>query len=97
MARYLGADDSMIYVREEATETRVKSLPLYDHKVVAFSTHGLISGELEGLVEPALVLTPPQKGTVTDEWFVNSKRGGSIRLRVCAGYTSVCPFTWRAC
>lgn len=80
MARYLGADDSMIYVREEATETQVKSLPLYDHKVVAFSTHGLISGELEGLVEPALVLTPPQKGTVTDDGLLTASEVAQLKL-----------------
>src|SRR5580692_7939131 len=32
-------------------------------RVVHFATHGLIAGELKGLAEPALVLTPPADGT----------------------------------
>src|SRR6202030_4187530 len=32
-------------------------------RVVHFATHGLIAGELKGLAEPALVLTPPADDT----------------------------------
>ena len=35
-----------------------------DHyRVVGFATHGLLSGDLKGLAEPALVLTPPAEAT----------------------------------
>lgn len=60
MAEYLGADEASIYLRERATESQVKSVTLNQSKVVAFSTHGLISDELKGLAEPALVPNPPR-------------------------------------
>ena len=43
------------------------SPPLSDYQVVAFATHGLVAGELEGVSEPALVLTPPAEETETDD------------------------------
>ena len=80
MAQYLGADDNMIYLRGKATETQVKTLSLDDNKVVAFSTHGLISGQLKGLAEPALVLTPPQEGTATDDGLLTASEVAQLQL-----------------
>jgi CHAT domain-containing protein len=36
-------------------------------RVVAFATHALIGGELTGLKEPALVLTPPKQPSESDD------------------------------
>ncbi len=45
-----------------ATKARIKAAEedrsLSSYRVVHFATHGLISGEIAGLLEPALVLTP---------------------------------------
>jgi hypothetical protein len=32
-------------------------------RIVHFATHGLVAGEVKGLAEPALVLTPSAEGT----------------------------------
>jgi CHAT domain-containing protein len=52
---------------EAATETAIKAMSADDRlaraRVVHFATHGLIAGEVKGLAEPALVLTPPAEGT----------------------------------
>jgi CHAT domain-containing protein len=52
---------------EKATETVIKAMSaegrLANARVVHFATHGLVAGELKGLAEPALVLTPPADGT----------------------------------
>ena len=45
MASYLGAGEDVLYLRERATETMVKKIKLNDSKVIAFSTHGLLSME----------------------------------------------------
>jgi len=71
LARLLSADEGSFYQREAATETTVKQLPLAA-QVIAFSTHGLISGELSGLAEPALVLTPPDQPTEEDDGLLTA-------------------------
>jgi CHAT domain-containing protein len=37
----------------------VKSLDLAGYRVIAFATHGLVPGELDGLTQPALALSAP--------------------------------------
>ncbi len=60
VAEFLGADlDQDVYLGLEANETVVKSIDLTQCRVVSFATHGLVSGDLDGLNEPALALTNP--------------------------------------
>ena len=59
LARALGAGDDSVFLRQRATEARVRSIDLSPYRVIAFATHGLVTGNLKGLAEPALVLTPP--------------------------------------
>jgi len=80
IASYLGADDEVIYLQDRATETMVKSLPLKDNRVVAFSTHGLVSGEIKHLAEPALVLTPPAKGDEHDDGLLTASEIAKLKL-----------------
>jgi CHAT domain-containing protein len=44
---------------KDASEKNVKTLNLSNFKVIAFATHGLVPGELDGLTQPALALTAP--------------------------------------
>jgi CHAT domain-containing protein/tetratricopeptide (TPR) repeat protein len=56
----LQADPSeVLNLGKEANEAKVKSLDLSGFKVVAFATHGLVAGELNGLTQPALALSAP--------------------------------------
>lgn len=49
-----------LMLQGDAREHRVRSMSdLERFSILAFATHGVIAGELEGLAEPALVLTPP--------------------------------------
>ena len=71
IAEALGADQLRdVYLREAATEARVKSLSkagiLADYKVISFATHGLLPGDLDGLRRPALALSLPGKGEEED-------------------------------
>ena len=67
IARALNASNDDVYLRERATETRVKSLDLSPYRFIAFATHGVIAGEMPGLAEPGLILTPPSTGNATDD------------------------------
>lgn len=56
LGRALAAPNQTILTGAGATEAAVRQTPLAG--VVAFATHGLMPGELDGLDEPALVVTP---------------------------------------
>jgi CHAT domain-containing protein/tetratricopeptide (TPR) repeat protein len=61
IARALGAATQQdVYLRLKASEHTVKTVDLSDRRVVAFATHGLVPGELDGLTQPALALSNPQ-------------------------------------
>jgi CHAT domain-containing protein len=59
IAKALGAPQEDLYLGVRASEGSVKSTNLSDRRVVAFATHGLVPGELDGLTQPALALSNP--------------------------------------
>ena len=60
IALALGADPTRdVFTGEAASETRVKTMDLSGRKVIVFATHGLVSGDLNGLTQPALALSSP--------------------------------------
>lgn len=50
--------DALLLTGTGATEAKVRAMDLRPYDVIAFATHGLVSGELRGVSEPGLVLTP---------------------------------------
>ena len=48
-----------VFTGREAGEDRVRSMTLSGYKVLAFATHGLVPGDLNGLTQPALALSAP--------------------------------------
>ena len=61
VALALGADPATdLFLGAAASETAVKSMSLADYRVLAFATHGLVPGDLDGLTEPALALSAPE-------------------------------------
>jgi CHAT domain-containing protein len=60
IALALQADPSkVLYLGKNASESTVKTMNLSGFKVLAFATHGLVPGELNGLTQPALALSSP--------------------------------------
>ena len=64
VASILGVNaETNVFLGPRATELEVRRLNdsgrLGQAKVIAFATHGLLAGEVKGVVQPALVLTPP--------------------------------------
>jgi CHAT domain-containing protein len=61
IALALHADPSKVLnLGKQASEQAVKTMNLSGFKVVAFATHGLVPGELNGLTQPALALSSPR-------------------------------------
>jgi CHAT domain-containing protein len=60
IAKALNANlEQDVFLGKRASEEQVKSLDLSRVKVLAFATHGLLPGELDGLSQPALALSAP--------------------------------------
>jgi CHAT domain-containing protein len=65
IATTLDADPAKdLFLGTKASEQRVKTMDLSDRQVIAFATHALVAGDLDGLDQPALALCSP---TVTGE------------------------------
>jgi CHAT domain-containing protein len=60
IALALQADPSkVLFLGKSASETAVKTMNLSGFRILAFATHGLVPGELNGLTQPALALSSP--------------------------------------
>jgi CHAT domain-containing protein/tetratricopeptide (TPR) repeat protein len=80
IGKVLGAGADAINLRAAATETRVKAAALRDYRIVHFATHGLVAGELSGLAEPALVLTPPPVASAADDGLLTASEIAALAL-----------------
>ncbi|WP_371395315.1 CHAT domain-containing protein [Fretibacter rubidus] len=58
LSQAFGRRHSTVLTDNAATQSGVIALDLANYDVIAFSTHGLVSGRFEGQTEPALILTP---------------------------------------
>lgn len=72
IANTLKAPTDDVILADQATRPHLRGLTLADYRVVAFATHGLMAGELKGLNEPALVLTPNQTGDNQDDGLLRA-------------------------
>ncbi|MCP3476228.1 tetratricopeptide repeat protein [Bradyrhizobium sp. CCGUVB1N3] len=91
VARALGAspqDD--VKLGPAATVTNVSTLPLDQYRVVDFATHGLVAGEVNGLTEPALVLTLPDRPTREDDGLLTASRVARLKLDADWAVLSAC-------
>jgi len=85
VAKALGADTHRaLYLGVRATKPTVMNLNasgrLGKAQVVSFATHGLTGGEVKGLREPALVLTPPEKPSDEDSGLLGLEDILSLKL-----------------
>ena len=90
IGKVLGATPDAINLREAASEARVKAAPLKDYRVIQFATHGLVAGDLSGLAEPALVLTPPPVATDADDGLLTASEIAALSLNADWVVLSAC-------
>ena len=86
----LGASADAINLREAATEARVKSAALKEYRVIQFATHGLVAGDLSGLAEPALVLTPPDNPSEDNDGLLTASEIAALNLNADWVVLSAC-------
>ncbi|MCZ8137459.1 MAG: CHAT domain-containing protein [Porphyrobacter sp.] len=62
IAREFGNGDARLFLGVQASEANLADPGVREAEVLLFATHGLVGGELEGIAEPALILSPPHAG-----------------------------------
>ncbi len=80
LARLFGEGRADIRLGVWATETAVKSADLNRASVLVFATHGLLPGELETVLEPALAFTPPAQPDALDDGLLTASEIAGLRL-----------------
>lgn len=71
---------AQVLLGADASETMLETMDLSDRDVIVFATHGLIAGELQGLAEPALALTPPATITGSDDGLLTAGEVAGLTL-----------------
>jgi CHAT domain-containing protein len=81
MAKALDVDPAkVLYLGKEANEQNVETIDLSHVRIVAFATHGLVPGDLNGLTQPALALTAPDVAGVTGNGLLTMGKILALRL-----------------
>ncbi|WP_428523579.1 CHAT domain-containing protein [Roseibium sp.] len=84
------ATDEALLLGEAANEPNLRAQDLSAYKTVAFATHGLVAGELTGLQEPGLVLTPPKESNEADDGFLAASEIAQLNLNADIVLLSAC-------
>jgi CHAT domain-containing protein len=81
MARALDADPAKaLFLGRDANERNVETIDLSRFRIVAFATHGLVPGDLDGLTQPALALTAPQIAGVEGDGLLTMEKILPLKL-----------------
>ena len=73
-----------VFLGKEASESRVKTMDLSDRQVIAFATHALVPGDLDGLDQPALALSSPKVTGIKEDGLLTM--GEIMKLKLNADW-----------
>jgi CHAT domain-containing protein len=81
VAATLRADPAKdVFLGPGANEQTVRTMKLDDRRVVMFATHGLVPGDLDGLMQPALALTAPGVANVEGDGLLTMEKILGLKL-----------------
>lgn len=81
IAQILGADPAKdVFVGAAASEKNVRAQNLADRRVIAFATHGLVAGDIDGLTQPALALSNPAVTGEADDGLLTMEEILGLRM-----------------
>jgi CHAT domain-containing protein len=69
-----------VFLGVAANERNVKSADLAAHAVIAFATHGLVPGDIDGLDQPALALSAPEVANVDGDGLLRMDEVLALKL-----------------
>ena len=92
IAGILHADNGSLLIGGDATEARLRAMPLDQYRVLYFATHGLLPTALRCQSEPALVLTPPRTAATTrdNDGVLDASEVAQLHLRADLVVLSAC-------
>jgi CHAT domain-containing protein len=80
IARLTAATSDDLFLGPQATEQQVKRNGLSDYRIIMFATHGVMGGELTGMSEPGLILTPPDVASLEDDGLLTASEIVVLKL-----------------
>ena len=91
IARVLHADLARdVFLGDRANEDAVSKADLAGYRVIAFATHGLVPGDLDGLTQPALALTAPEVAKVEGDGLLTMEKILGLNLNADWVVLSAC-------
>ncbi|MDX2201477.1 MAG: CHAT domain-containing protein [Hyphomicrobiaceae bacterium] len=88
------AVETDVLLGQRATEAAIKWLNQTDtlskYRIVHFATHGALAGEVDGIAEPGLILTPPGKATDIDDGYLTASEITQLKLNADWVILSAC-------
>lgn len=89
IAKALGGWSTLL-LGDDATEARLKSTDLSGYRYLSFATHGVAPGDIGGLNEPGLALTPPNTATDSDDGLLTAFEVADFKLNADLVILSAC-------
>tara|TARA_Y100000590_G_C15738355_1_gene1019358 strand:- start:72 stop:3224 length:3153 start_codon:yes stop_codon:yes gene_type:complete len=83
-------ESSEVFLQNEASETNVKLGALDDADLIVFSSHALLSGEIEGVNESGIVLSTPEIPSTQDDGFLTPSEIVQLNLDAPTVILSAC-------
>jgi CHAT domain-containing protein len=83
-------EQARVVLGAQATEAAVKAADLSGTAIVSFATHGLITGDISGLGEPALAFTPPDLASAQDDGLLTASEASQLALNADWVILSAC-------
>ncbi len=90
VAKSLGASEDDILLGAAATKARLEAKPLNGYRILHFATHGLVAGDLNGVNEPALVLSLPPQAKKAEEGLLTASEVATLQLNADWVVLSAC-------
>ncbi len=90
IARLFPEDDARLVLGAEASEAAVKAADLSQYAILSFATHGLITGDISGLAEPALAFSPPAQASALDDGLLTASEAAALKLNADWVILSAC-------
>jgi CHAT domain-containing protein len=81
VANALGVDPAKaLYLGKDANEQNVETMDLSRYRIIAFATHGLVPGDIDGLTQPALALTAPNVAGIKGDGLLTMEKILALKL-----------------